>query len=97
MDENVNADARYINRMRKAFSLAEKHWAGKSCNVDESEDAEDVNVFSKENMCKLNGQVNSALNSWARKFACAGGKNHSRKIIRMARKVRNFYDTKNNC
>ena len=84
--------------MNKVLGWTKESWTGESCHEDgDFEDAEDVNVFAKNNMCKLNGQVNSALNSWARNFACSGDKDYSRKIIKAARKIRNFYDAKNDC
>ena len=64
----------------------------------ENADEEDqVTVFDDDNMCKLNGQVNAAINSYARNNACEDKGKVYRQIIRSARKVKKFFDDKNNC
>ena len=67
---------------------------GESCyeqNGFKSE-AEEVTVFDADDMCKLSGQVNAAINSWARNYACEGRSKIWRQIIRKSRKMRDFYN-----
>ena len=90
--------ARYISRMNKMLEKARGSSTGASCYAENGfEEASDVTVFDEDDMCKLNGQVNAAINSWARNYACDGRGKIYRQIIRQSRKVRNFYNDKNNC
>jgi len=85
--------------MNKILEKAAASDEGEACNEQNgfAEEAADVTVFDEDDMCKLNGQVNAALNSWARNYACSGRGKVYRQIIRQARKVRNFFNDKNNC
>jgi len=90
--------ARYISRMNKMLAKARDADTGASCYEENGfEEASDVTVFDEDDMCKLNGQVNAALNSWARNYACAGRGKGYRQIIRQSRKVRNFFNDRNGC
>ena len=72
---------------------------GEACYAENGfeEEAADVSVFDKSDVCTLNGQVNAAINSWARNFACNGRGKVYRQIIRSARKVKSFFIEKNEC
>ncbi|CAG5108699.1 Oidioi.mRNA.OKI2018_I69.chr1.g3914.t1.cds [Oikopleura dioica] len=101
LPEDASWTERYVNRFYKVFNKVVDADNGENCYEDNgfgSEDsADDVQVFDESDFCKLNGQVNAALNSWARNNACEGrGKVH-RQVIRAARKVRNFYNDKMGC
>ncbi|CAG5104113.1 Oidioi.mRNA.OKI2018_I69.chr1.g1100.t1.cds [Oikopleura dioica] len=90
---------RYQHRMERTFAQMKAAYTGDQCYEDNGfgEEAADINVFDENDMCKLNGQINAAINSFARNYACEGrGKVH-RQIIRSARKTRNFYAAKNDC
>ena len=97
----VNWADRYVKRSNKIFEKAAASSNGESCYEENGfgsdDSADDVNVFDESNFCKLNGQVNAALNSWARNYACDGRGKVYRQIIRSARKVRNFYNDKAGC
>ncbi|CBY11831.1 unnamed protein product [Oikopleura dioica] len=56
-----------------------------------------AHVFDENDFCKLNGQVNAAINSYARHHACEGRGKVYRQIIRSARKVKKFFNRKNEC
>jgi hypothetical protein len=57
----------------------------------------DVKVFTADDPCKLNSQINSAISSFARNWACVGrGKTH-RQTVRRARKLKSFYSEQMNC
>ena len=92
---------RYVNRFYKVFNKVVDADNGETCYEDNgfgSEDsADDVQVFDESDFCKLNGQVNAALNSWARNNACEGRGKVYRQIIRSARKIRNLFIRKMNC
>jgi len=90
--------ARYTSRMNKMLAKARHSATGESCYEENGfEEASDVTVFDEDDMCKLNSQVNAALNSWARNYACAGQGKTYRQIIRQSRKVRNFFNSRNDC
>jgi hypothetical protein len=92
---------RYAARMQKALKKLEDADDGSLCydkNFPEAEDESDeVTVFDAENMCKLNGQVNAAINSYARHRACEGRGKVYRQIIRSSRKVKKFFNDNNDC
>ena len=64
---------------------------------EEDEEAADVSVFDADDMCKLNKQINSAINSHARHFACQGRGKVYRQIIRSAKKVKAFFHERYGC
>ena len=74
---------------------------GSSCYDEnfpqDGEEGDEITVFDADNMCKLNGQVNAAINSYARHNACEGRGKVYRQIIRSARKVKKFFNDKNDC
>merc|ERR1719223_1772472 len=94
---------RYESRMQKALdkiagAVSED---GSSCYDEnfpqDGEEGDEITVFDADNMCKLNGQVNAAINSYARHNACEGRGKVYRQIIRSARKVKKFFNDKNDC
>merc|ERR1712037_862030 len=95
---------RYESRLSKVLQQLEdsKNWDGSSCYDDNvpksSEDEGNEVTFSMEDeFCTLNGQVNAAINSYARNYACEGRGKVFRQIIRSARKVKNFFNQKYQC
>lgn len=93
---------RFSGRMQKILSRLRDADTGVSCYEQnfrgESADEEDqITVFDADNMCKLNGQVNAAINSYARNNACDGRGKVYRQIIRSARKIKKFFNDKNMC
>ena len=101
LPEDASWGERYVNRFYKAFNKAVNSDNGESCYEENGfgsdDSADDVQVFDESDFCKLNGQVNAALNSWARNNACEGRGKVYRQIIRSARKTRNFYNNKMGC
>jgi len=94
--------SRYAGRMAKALNRIRAADTGVSCYADNfpeeaGDEGDEVTVFDADNMCKLNGQVNAAINSYARNFACDGRGKVYRQIIRSARKVKKFFNDKNEC
>jgi len=63
---------------------------GTRCNA-EVVDADDITVFSADDMCKLNSQLNSAISSLARQWACNGRGDVSRQVVRRMKKLKNQY------
>ena len=98
---DANWADRYVARFNKAAGKARDSGNGGSCYEENGfggeDSADDVQVFDENDFCKLNGQVNAALNSWARNYACDGRGKVYRQVIRSARKTRNFYNDKMNC
>jgi len=94
LDSDAKYSSRYINRMRKTIAKMRRSDTGESCYEENGfgTEGDEVTVFDADNMCKLNGQVNAAINSWARNWACDGRGKVYRQIVRSARKVRNFYN-----
>jgi hypothetical protein len=93
---------RYAGRMQKALDKLSEADTGVSCydeNFPEeaADEGDEVTVFDADDMCKLNGQVNAAMNSYARNNACAGRGKVYRQIIRSARKVKKFFNENNDC
>ena len=90
---------RYASRMNKLLAKAQDSMTGESCYEENGfgSEADAVQVFDEDNMCKLNGQINAALNSWARNYACAGRGKVYRQIVRHGRKVKNFFAERNGC
>ncbi|CAG5102019.1 Oidioi.mRNA.OKI2018_I69.chr1.g105.t1.cds [Oikopleura dioica] len=92
---------RFVNRFHKILAKARSSATGENCYEENgfgaSDTSDDVQVFHESNTCTLNSQVNAALNSWARNNACVGRGKVYRQIIRAARKIRNFYNSANDC
>merc|ERR1712037_450046 len=93
---------RYAGRMAKALNRIRDADTGVSCYAENfpeeaGDEGDEVTVFDADNMCKLNGQVNAAINSYARNFACDGRGKVYRQIIRSARKVKKFFSNMNEC
>jgi len=94
---------RYAARMAKALNRLAEADTGVSCyeenfgSDDAADEGDEVTVFDADNMCKLNGQVNAAINSYARNNACVGRGKVYRQIIRSSRKVKKFFSDKNDC
>jgi len=93
---------RYARRMTKAMNKLAGADTGVSCydeNIpsEAADEGDEVTVFDADNMCKLNGQVNAAINSYARNNACQGRGKVYRQIIRSARKVKKFFNENNDC
>ncbi|CAG5078196.1 Oidioi.mRNA.OKI2018_I69.PAR.g8925.t1.cds [Oikopleura dioica] len=90
---------RYTGRMTRILNKMKASETGDSCYAENgfAAEAADIQVFDADNMCKLNGQLNAAINSWARNWACDGRGRVHRQIIRAARKVRNFYNDRAGC
>ncbi|CAG5111087.1 Oidioi.mRNA.OKI2018_I69.chr2.g5423.t1.cds [Oikopleura dioica] len=85
-------DDRYVAKIQSwaARIVAANGGRGDECDAEVSE-AEDVNVFSEDDFCKLNSQINSALSSAARRWACDGRGNVARQAVRRLKKVKNQY------
>jgi len=88
---------RYASRMQKALDKLSEADTGVSCYEANFPDAaadegDEVTVFDLFDICKLNGQVNAAINSYARNNACEGRGKVYRQIIRSARKVKKFFN-----
>lgn len=90
---------RYKYRMERTLAQLNAAYTGDLCYEENGfgDEAADVTVFDKNDMCKLNGQINAAINSFARRYACEGRGKVYRQIIRSARKTRNFYAARNDC
>jgi len=94
--------SRYAGRMQKALDKLQGADTGVSCYdenfMDEAAvEGDEITVFDADDMCKLNGQVNAAINSYARNNACEGRGKVYRQIIRSARKVKKFFTDNNGC
>ena len=88
--------------MQKILDKLSASDTGTSCyhkNFPEGaeDEADEVTVFDAGDMCKLNSQVNAAINSYARNHACEGRGKVYRQIIRSARKVKKFFNNKKDC
>ena len=86
---------RYTNRLNTVIELAKDSMTGTNCHATNGysadDEEEDVKVFTVDDPCKLNSQINSAISSFARNWACVGrGKTH-RQTVRRARKLKSFY------
>ena len=98
---------RYSDRMNKHLNKLAGADTGVNCydenfpageeEEEEEEEGDEITVFDADDMCKLNGQVNAALNSYTRHNACQGRGKVYRQIIRSARKTKKFFNEKNNC
>lgn len=92
---------RYAVRMHRALDKLDEADTGVSCYEENfpvaGEEGDEVTVFDADDMCKLNGQVNAAINSYARNYACEGRGKVYRQIIRDARKTKKFFNNKMNC
>jgi len=98
-ESNSNFDSRFDTRFGKMIALAQSSFDNKNCKSTNAPDDEsdEVNVFTEGDMCALNGQINSALSSWARNFACQGNGRVHRQIVRKSRKIQNFFHDRQNC
>ena len=89
--------------MQKALNKLSEADTGDSCYETNfpgeatADEGDEITVFDADDMCKLNGQVNAAINSYARNNACAGRGKVYRQIIRSARKVKKFFNENNDC
>ena len=72
------------------------HTTSSSAPQEADDEGADVQVFSHDDYCKLNGQIMSALASAARKWACEGRGRPYRQAVRRLRKVKKQYD-RNHC
>ena len=91
LDMDNKKDARYVEKINKwmdAISFANGDRDGAECDAEVVE-AEDVNVFSEDDFCKLNSQINSAISSAARRWACDGRGKVERQAVRRLKKVKN--------
>jgi len=94
--------SRFAGRMQKSLDRLAEADTGVSCYGDNfpeetADEGDEITVFDADDMCKLNGQVNAAINSYARNNACEGRGKVYRQIIRSARKVKKFFNDKNDC
>ncbi|CBY34051.1 unnamed protein product [Oikopleura dioica] len=78
-------------------TIAEYNPTSTSDSMGDEVDQLTAHVFDENYFCKLNGQVNAAINSYARHHACEGRGKVYRQIIRSARKVKKFFNRKNEC
>ncbi|CAG5104899.1 Oidioi.mRNA.OKI2018_I69.chr1.g1651.t1.cds [Oikopleura dioica] len=96
MDMENRKDARHVAKVQKwaARVIDANDRDGAPC--DEAVDAgDDLNVFDKNDPCKLNSQIMSALRSFARKYACNGRGNVPRQITRRSKRLQqNFHRRK---
>merc|ERR1712037_924448 len=94
----VNANA--LDERLAVISSHVDRLADATLDMDNAEDAvdegADVQVFSEDDYCKLNSQINSALSSAARRWACDGRGKVYRQAVRRLKKVKNQYN-RNHC
>ena len=96
LDMENPKDTRYVAKSQK--------WAGRVIEANDRDGApcddivdsgDELNVFDKNDSCKLNSQIMSALRSFARKYACKGRGDVPRQIARRSKKLqRNFHERK---
>jgi hypothetical protein len=90
-------DIKYHAKFQKYMNLisAAINVDGTRCNAEvvDQDDQDDIQVFSENDMCKLNSQLNSAMSSFARQWACSenGRGNVSRQVVRRMKKLKNQY------
>ena len=93
-----NRDAKYIEKLNywKAEILtANGARGGVECDAEVVEEGDEITVFSEpaeEAFCQLNLQINRALSSAARKWACEGRGRVSRQAVRRLKKVKSQFD-----
>jgi len=89
---NNKKDLKYHGKFMKYMNLisASINKDGTRCDA-EVVDADDITVFSEDDMCKLNSQLNSAVSSFARQWACNGRGNVSRQVVRRMKKLKNQF------
>merc|ERR1712127_734647 len=99
LDMDNAKDARYMEKLNKWMNaISYANGDGDECAADEPDyvyiynEGYDVNVFSEDNFCKLNSQINSALSFAARRWACDGRGNIARRAVRRLKKVKNQYN-----
>merc|ERR1712037_253285 len=94
-------EKRFSSRMNKLFERAREAETGENCYEENGfvsdPEADAIQNFDEEDICKLNSQVNAALSSWARNYACKGRGKVYRQIVRKARKVKNFFHERAGC
>ncbi|CBY09548.1 unnamed protein product [Oikopleura dioica] len=103
---------KFSNRLNKLISEMTAPAAnlyGTDCSVGSgggsgdgpAEEGDDLTAFntgdSAEDKCQLNKQINRALNSYVRNYVCDGRGNHTQRMIRRLRKVKNWYNVRNDC
>merc|ERR1712037_1084609 len=94
-----NKDMKYHAKFQKYMTIITEaiNDDGTRCGEEVAVEEDDITVFSADNMCKLNSQLNSALSSFARQWACNGRGNVSRQVVRRAKKLKNQYAGRNDC
>jgi hypothetical protein len=91
-------DAKYVDKLNywKAEILtANGAREGAECGAELVEEGDEITVFAEpaeEAFCQLNLQINRALSSAARKWACEGRGRVSRQAVRRLKKVKNQFD-----
>merc|ERR1712010_265194 len=88
-------DVRYMDKIHgwmDKIAAANGERAGAECDAEVVEEGDEITVFSEDDFCKLNKQINSALSSAARRWACDGKGKVSRQAVRRLKKVKNQYD-----
>merc|ERR1712176_910996 len=88
LDMDNAKDARYVAKING--------WMEKISEANCDREGADVQVFSADDYCKLNSQINSALSSAARRWACDGRGKVYRQAVRRLKKVKNQYN-RNHC
>ena len=94
---NNAKDRKYHDKFLKYMNIisAATNDDGSRCNAElaDQDDQDDIQVFSENDMCKLNSQLNSAMSSLARQWACSenGRGNVSRQVVRRMKKLKNQY------
>merc|ERR1712037_597898 len=100
LDMDNAKDARYVMKINAWMDMiagANGDRDGAECDAEEAVDeGADVQVFSEDDYCKLNSQINSALSSAARRWACDGRGKVYRQVVRRLKKVKNQYN-RNHC
>merc|ERR1712025_1047439 len=89
LDMADNKDALYMDKLAHwsaAIATANGDRNGEECDAAVEEGA-DVQVFSADDWCKLNSQINSA----ARRWGCDGRGRFARQAVRRLKKVKNQY------
>ncbi|CAG5104563.1 Oidioi.mRNA.OKI2018_I69.chr1.g1339.t1.cds [Oikopleura dioica] len=99
LSDDLKWKDRFVNRLTKILTLANSSYTGEKCaeeNGFENEIPSDL-IFDAEDTCPLNDQVNQALNSFAKSWACQGSGKVYKQIINKAAKIKTFFDRKFNC
>ncbi|CAG5109581.1 Oidioi.mRNA.OKI2018_I69.chr2.g4101.t1.cds [Oikopleura dioica] len=93
LDLTNKKDARHVAKIQKwaARVVESNDRDGAPCD-DTDDDANDFFVFDKEDSCKLNSQIMSAIRSFARRFACNGRGNVPRQIARRSNRLKQNFE-----